>query len=152
MFCLHDCLCTMDMPDGQRSEGSPQGQKRTPEPLELEVHTFVSCHVGAGIHSWSLKTHSQVVAPDLRNRKHIASGGHGLSFWSVIAMHSPSSHHLFRDGHRHMSRQSILTMELHHRGLGKLFLQPGITHSEDQELPPEDEPSPRTAECREGHR
>lgn len=51
-----------------------------------------------------------------------------------------------------MSRQSTVTMELYHRGLGWCFLQTGINHSGDQELPPEGEPSPRTAEYREGHR
>lgn len=41
IFFLHICLCTICMPDAQR------GQKRWLDPLELELKTDVSCHVGA---------------------------------------------------------------------------------------------------------
>jgi hypothetical protein len=41
VFCLHACLCTMLMPSAHK------GQRRMLNPLEQEVQTVVSHHVGS---------------------------------------------------------------------------------------------------------
>lgn len=40
MFCMHMCPCTPCIP------GAHEGQKRVTEPLELELQTAVSHHMG----------------------------------------------------------------------------------------------------------
>lgn len=46
MLCLCACLCTTFM------SGASRGQKRTSDPLELELQIPVNCHVGARNRTW----------------------------------------------------------------------------------------------------
>lgn len=45
LFCLYVCLCTACIPDVHRGQ---KGQKRAPDPLELELQVVVSHHMDAG--------------------------------------------------------------------------------------------------------